>query len=87
MSNADVLDNSPFVKNIIKNKLVELSRVRGSSINDVRKELMSFLDVTSQQYTRWENNTSQPDLENALKISEFFSDDAKRIFFITKLPG
>ena len=78
---------SVIIKNIIKNKLVERSREQSCSINDVRRALVEFLDVTPTQYSRWENNTSQPNLEYAIRISDFFGEEVKRVFFLSNLPG
>lgn len=74
-----------FVRNIIRNKLTQLSRERSCRIDDVRKELLAHLGVTPHQYRRWENNTTQPDLANAMRTAEFFKEEVSAIFFISQM--
>jgi DNA-binding XRE family transcriptional regulator len=75
-------ENKNIVRNIIRNRLTQVSRERKCSIEDVRKELLAFLGVTSHQYKRWENNTTQPDLAYAILVADFFQENVNAIFFM-----
>lgn len=76
-----------IVRNIIKNRLVETSRVKATTVAAVRQALVEHLGVSLAIYRRWENNSSQPDLANALRIAQFFDEDVRRIFIYSTIPA
>ncbi|MFK7695910.1 helix-turn-helix transcriptional regulator [Paenibacillus sp. HJGM_3] len=63
---------------MIKNRLKELRH--DYRMNQV--EFAEFLGLAQQQYNRYENQKSQPDLERALLISEKLNRPVNEIFYI-----
>lgn len=52
---------------MVKNRLLEIRLSRGYK---KQKEFAEFIKVSSVTYNKWENNSSQPTLENLLNISK-----------------
>lgn len=60
----------------------ELKKIRMQQYLMNKKEFSEFLGVAEQQYCRYENMTSQPSLEIALRISTALSKSVNDIWKI-----
>lgn len=52
---------------MVKNRLLEIRLKLGYRY---AKDFAEYLEINSQQYSRYESNKSQPTLENAYKIAK-----------------
>lgn len=65
----------------------DLKKIRMQQYMMNKKEFASFLGVAEQQYCRYENKTSQPSLEVALRISLALGKSVNDIWRIMELSN
>ncbi len=70
--------------NIIKNRLLHYSEINRLSISAARERLTQFMQITKNQLTYWERNTSQPTSDQESLIQEFFNLQHSDLFIKKK---
>jgi hypothetical protein len=86
MSNLSHLEKKANIcsplKNRIETAIYVFAERKNKTKDQVVSELIQFLSLEGNQLSWWINNTSQPDLQEALLIAQFFEKSVSDIFFL-----
>lgn len=74
-----------MVRNWIETSLAIYSETKQISLEEAKSILIIGLGTSVRQLGYWINNTSQPSLEEALKISEILGRPVADIFKLTEI--